>query len=144
MKKRTWIWGGLAAAVIAIVVIVLWPAPDPLADAETVAIRVGDEPAPAAVDFESELRVVLGDRDIRIVSDEASADILLSLTDLRVNLGDIEISLSEGRWSGRASAECVLTDVRTGDVHTMDFILRIENDAVSARLVPRKFWQVWK
>jgi len=61
-----------------------------------------------------------------------------------VNLGDIEISLSEGRWSGRASAECVLTDVRTGDVHTMDFILRIENDAVSARLVPRKFWQVWK
>jgi len=125
-------------------VIVLWPAPDPLAGVETVALRVGDEPAPTAVDFESELRVILGDRDIRIVSDEASADVLLSLTDLRVNLGDIEISLTEGRLSGRASAECVLTDIRTGDVHTMDFVLRIENGTVSARLVPRKFWQVWK
>jgi len=144
MKKRTWILGSVAAVVIAIGVIVLWPAPDPLAGVETVALRVGDEPAPTAVDFESELRVILGDRDIRIVSDEASADVLLSLTDLRVNLGDIEISLTEGRLSGRASAECVLTDIRTGDVHTMDFVLRIENGTVSARLVPRKFWQVWK
>jgi hypothetical protein len=145
MKKRTWIWGGLGIIVVAIVVIVLWPAPDPLAGVETVAVRVGDEPAPSGhVDFESELRVVLGDRDIQIVSDEAMADVVLSLTDLRVNLGDIEISLTEGRLSGRANAECILTDVRTGEVHTMDFNLRIENGAVSAKLVPRKFWQFWK
>jgi hypothetical protein len=144
MKRRTWIWGALAAVVIAAVVIVLWPAHDPLAGVETVAIRVGDEIQPSAVDFESELRVALGDRHVRIVSNEATADVILSLTDLRVNLGDIEISLTEGRLSGRASAECVLTDVRTGDVHTMDFLLRIENGTVTARLVPRKFWQVWK
>ena len=145
MSRRNWIWGGIAAVVVAVVVIVLWPAPDPLAGVETVAVRVGDESASAGgIDFESELRVVLGDRDIRIVADEASADLILSLTDLRVDLGDIEISLTEGRLSGRASAECVLTDVRTGEVHTMDFHLRIENGTVSAELVPRKFWQVWK
>jgi len=145
MSRGNWIWGGLAAVVVAIVVIVLWPAPDPLAGVETVAIRVGDEPTRSGdVDFESELRVVLGNRDIEIVSDEASADVVLSLTDLRVNLGDIEISLTEGRLSGRASAECVLTDVRTGGVHTMDFTLRIENGEVSAELVPRKFWEFWK
>lgn len=144
MSKRTWIWSGLAAIVVAVVVIVLWPAPDPLAGVETVAVRVGDEPASGDVDFESELRVVLGDRDIEIVSDEASADVVLSLTDLRVNLGDIEISLTEGRLSGRASAECILTDVRTGEVHTMDFYLRFENGSVRAELVPRKFWQFWK
>ena len=144
MSKRTWIWGGIAAVVVAVVVIVLWPAPDPLAGVETVAVRVGDRPASGDVDFESELRIVFGNRDIEIVSDEASADAVLSLTDLRVNLGDVEISLTEGRLSGRASAECVLTDVRTGEVHTMDFYLRFENGSVRADLVPRKFWQFWK
>ena len=144
MSKRTWIWGGLAVVVVAVVVIVLWPAPDPLAGVETVAVRVGDRPASGDVDFEGELRVILGDRDIEIVSDEASADAVLSLTDLRVNLGNVEISLTEGRLSGRASAECVLTDVRTGEVHTMDFYLRFDNGSVRAELVPRKFWQFWK
>jgi len=144
MSERTWIWGGLAVVVVAVVVIVLWPAPDPLAGVETVAVRVGDRPASGDVDFEGELRVVLGDRDIEIVSDEASADAVLSLTDLRVNLGNVEISLTEGRLSGRASAECVLTDVRTGEVHTMDFYLRFDNGSVRAELVPRKFWQFWK
>ena len=75
---------------------------------------------------------------------ESRAERFLALSELRVNLGDIEISLTEGRLSGRASAECILTDVRTGEVHTMDFNLRIENGSVSAKLVPRKFWQFWK
>ncbi len=145
MKQRTWIGGGLAAVAIAVVVILLWPAADPLAGVETVAVRVGDEPSSSGgIDFESELHVILGDRDIRIVSDEATADVVLSLTDLRVNLGDVEFSLTDGRLSGRASAECVLTDVRTGAVHTMDFNLRIEDGEVSAELVPRKFWHFWK
>ena len=144
MSKRTRVLGGLGAVVVAVVVIVLWPAPDPLAGVETVALRIGDEPTSGDVDFESELRVVLGDRDIEIVSDDALADVVLSLTDLRVNLGDIEISLTEGRLSGRASAECVLTDLRTDKVHTMDFYVRFEDGSVRAELVPRKFWQFWK
>jgi len=144
MNRRSCIWGGVAAVIAAVVAIILWPAPDPLAGVETVAVRVGDGPASGEIDFESELRVVLGNRDIRIVSDEAAADVILSLTDFRVNLGDIEISLTEGRLSGRASAECILTDVRSGEVHTMDFHLRIENGTISAELTSRKFWQVWK
>jgi len=145
MNKRASIFTAAAILVAAILAVLLWPAPDPLADVETVAVRVGDEQASSrGVDFNSELLVVLGDRNIQIVSDEASADVILSLTDLNVNLGDIEISLTEGRLSGRASAECILTDVRTGKVHTMDFNLRIENGTVSAELIPRKFWQFWK
>ena len=144
MKSRRWVWSIPAAIVVAVVVIVVWPAADPLAGIESVAIRVGDEPQPAAVNFDDELRVVLGDRGIRIVADEGSADVVLSLTDLRVNLGDIEISLTEGSLSGRASAECVLTDVRTGEVHTMDFHVRVENGTVRAELVARKFWEFWK
>ncbi len=145
MSKRNWIIGVVGIVVAAIAAIVLWPAQDPLAGVETVAVRVGDGYEPAdRIDFESELLVVLGDRDIQIVPDEGSADVVLSLTDFRVNLGDIEISLTEGRLSGRASAECILTDVRTGKVHTMDFYLRIENGTVAADLVARKFWEFWK
>jgi hypothetical protein len=72
------------------------------------------------VDFESELRGVLGNRDIQIVLDEATADVVLALSGLCVSLGDIEISLTEGRLSGRASTECIPTDIRTGEVHTMN------------------------
>jgi len=145
MSKRMGIWGGLGIIVLAIVAIVLWPAPDPLAGVETVAVRVGDEPRPSGtVDFKSELRGVLGNRDIQIVSDEATADVVLALSGLRVNLGDIEISLTEGRLSGRASAECIPTDIRTSEVHTMNLNLKIENGSVSAKLVPRKFQQFWK
>jgi hypothetical protein len=52
--------------------------------------------------------------------DEATADVVLALSGLCVSLGDIEISLTEGRLSGRASTECIPTDIRTGEVHTMN------------------------
>ena len=146
MQTRTkWILGIAAAIVAAVVIIVLWPAPDPLANAETVAIRVGgDEPSQGGIDYREELGVVLSGRDLRIVSDESSADVVLVLNDFRVNLGDIQISLTNGQLNGRASAVCVVTNLRTGDVHTMDFLLRIENGEVRADLVARKFWQFWK
>ena len=146
-RMRPWLWVGgfLWVVIIAAIIIVLLPAPDPLAGVDTVAIRVGDEPAaPQGVDFEDELRLVLGDRDIRIVGGEASADVILSLEDFSFNLGDIEISLTEGRLRGRASAVCRVTDVETGETHILDFHLRLEDGEVSAELVPRKFWQFWK
>jgi hypothetical protein len=135
---------GVAVVVVAVAVIVLWPATDPLAGVETVAVRVGSEPATSGVDFESELHVALGGRDIRIVADEAVADIVLELTDFVVNLGDVQISLTEGSLRGRATALCKLTEVRTGKVHVMDFVLTFEGDAVRAELLPRKFWEFWK
>ena len=135
----------MAVVVAAIVIIVLWPAPDPLAGVETVAVRVGDEQATSSgVDFESGLRVALGNRHIRIVSDEASADVVLSLTDLSVKLGNVELLLADGDVSVRASAECRLTDVRTGKRYVLDLRIRYENQMTTAELVGRKFWQFWK
>jgi hypothetical protein len=143
-KRRRWIGGIVGVVAVALVAIALWPASDPLADVETVAIRVGDNAIPSEVDVEGELRVVLGDREIRVTSDEAAADIVLELTDFVVNLGDIEISLTGGRLRGKASAICRLTEVRTGKVHVMDFVLTFENETVRAELLPRKFWEFWK
>ena len=146
-KMRPWLWVGgfLWILIIAAVIIVLLPAPDPLAGVETVAVRVGDGPAaPQGVSFEEELRVVLGTRDIRIVADESSADVVLSLEDFSFNLGDIEISLTDGELRGRASAVCRVTDLSTGESHVLDFHVKIGNGAVSARLIPRKFWEFWK
>ena len=146
-KMRPWLWigGFLWVLIIAAVIIVLLPAADPLAGVETVAIRVGNEPAaPQGVSFEDELRVVLGTRDIRIVADESLADVILSLEDFSFNLGDIEISLTGGELRGRASAVCRVTDVETGESHVLDFALKIQNGTVSAELKPRKFWVFWK
>ncbi len=146
MQAQTkWILGIVGVLAAAIVIVALWPAPDPLANVETVAVRVGDdEPSQGGIDYQEELGIVLSGRNLRIVSDESAADVVLALNDFRVNLGDIEISLTDGHVSGRASAVCVVTDVRTGEVHTMDFLLRFENGEVHADLVARKFWQFWK
>ena len=146
MKKR---WRVTMAAVlvlcVALAAVLLWPAPDPLADVETVAVRFDVvDVSTSRVDFERELLVILGERDIRIVSDETTADVVLSLTNLTVNLGDIEFSFSDGGFRGRASAVCTLLDVRTGKSHVMDFHLTIENGRAEAELVPRKFWEFWK
>jgi len=137
---------GIAVALVAVVlVIVLWPAPDPLANVDAVAVRVGHGAAASeAFDFEAELGVVLSGRNIRVVSDEASADLVLSLDNFSFNLGDIQISLTDGNFQGKASAVCVVTDVRTGKTHTMDFMIQVENGHVRAELVGRKFWQFWK
>ena len=146
MKKTgRWIGGILAAVIVAIVVIVLWPAADPLAGVETVAVRLGGEAIGGGpIDVENELRAFIGDHDIQIVADEDAADVVLDVTDVTVNLGDIQVSLNEGGIRGHASAICTLRDVRTGKIHVMDFHIRIDGSGVHADLVPRKFWQVWK
>lgn len=134
----------LISIVVVVAVIALWPAPDPLAGVETVAVRVGSGAESSTVDMEGELEVVLGDRDIRVVSDESLADVTLEITDLSVNLGDVEISLSDAGLRGRISAICTVRDVRTDRTHLMDFHLRFDSNGVRADLVGRKFWHVWK
>jgi len=145
MKKRLWLGGVLGAVVIAVVVILLWPAADPLEGIQTVAVRFGSDDANSdGIDVEDQLFVVLGDRNVTIVSDESQADAVLEVTDLTVNLGDVEISLTDVGLRGRASAICTLRDVRTDRTHVMDFHLRFEGGRVAADLVPRKFWEFWK
>jgi len=144
MSSRAW-WIVGAVVVVAVVAVVLWPAPDPLANVDTVAIRVGNEPSsPQVIDFETQLELVLSGRNIRVVSDEAEADLVLSLDDFRVNLGDIQISLTDGNLQGKASAVCIVTDVETGKTHTMDFTIQLKHGEVRAQLVGRKFWEFWK
>ena len=143
-KRAQWASGIGIAVVVIVAVVLLWPAADPLAGIKTVAVRVGNEPAPAAFDFGTELEVVLGRHDIRIVSDEASADAVLALTAARLNLGNVEVNFASGAVSGRASAVCRITDVRTGRKHVMDFRVEVRNGQVRADLVPRRFWEFWK
>ncbi len=146
MTKRGWRIVGAVVVVAAIIaVVLLWPAPDPLAGVRTVAIRVGNEPSPAGVlDLEAALRIKLGDRDIRIISDEGSADAVLALTAARLNLGNVEVNFTSGTVNARATAVCRITDVRTGRSHVMDFRVVAANGVVRANLVARKFWQFWK
>ncbi|MBC7220428.1 hypothetical protein H5T55_02965 [Candidatus Bipolaricaulota bacterium] len=147
MRTKTVI--GLAVAIVgvALLVVVLWPAPDPLARVETVAIRPPDwekEPANPAVrvPFMDGLTVTLGERNIRIVADPQAADAILVVRDIRVE--SLEFRLESGQLTGRVSATCVLTEVRTGETRIMDFALEIKDGGVRATLVARKFWQFWK
>lgn len=145
--KRGWsiALGIVAVVVVAIVVIVVWPAPDPLADAETVYLQLaGVENEPGGNEAQVGLEIVLGDRDLTIVSDRSAADVALELEDLRVDLAEVEFSFTEGEFRGKARAECRITDLRTAKTYTMDLIVRVEGDEVSADLVGRKFWHFWK
>lgn len=145
--KRGWsiALGIVAVVVVAIVVIVVWPAPDPLADAETVYLQLaGVEDEPGGNEAQAGLEIVLGDRDLTIVSDRAAADVALELEDIRVDLAEVEFSFTEGEFRGKARAECRITDLRTEKTYTMDLIVRVEGGDVSADLVGRKFWQFWK
>ncbi len=144
-KRGRWIGGVVAVVAVIVAVVLLWPAPDPLAGVRTVALRVGNEPAAAGVlDLEAALRVKLGERDIRIVSDEGSADAVLAVTAARLNLGNVEVNFTSGNVSGRASAVCRITDVRTGRSYVMDFRVVVAKGEVRADLVGRRFWQFWK
>ena len=146
MRKRTSI-GIAAVLVVTALIIVLWPAPDPLARVDTVAIRPPDwerDPANQAVrgPFMDGLTVTLNQRNVRIVADAGAADAVLVVQDVRV--GSIEIRLDSGQLRARMSATCVLTEVRTGKTQVMDFTLEIRDGTVRASLVARKFWQFWK
>ncbi len=143
-RKGRWILGISGGVLVVLLLLLLWPAPDPLRDAETVALRFGAEPASSPLDVESELQVVLNDRDLRIVSDEQTADVVLAVTDLQLSLGDVQISFADGRVAGRATAVCTVVDQRTGKRYWMDFVIRIKNGELTARLVPRRFWEFWK
>jgi len=146
-KTWKWILSGLAVVVIACVIVVMWPAGDPLAGVESVAVAPpdwSDSPQGGAVrgPFLQGLEVTLEDRDIRIVGSADQADAVLAVEEVR--LGRIDVRIDQGGITGRATAVCVLTDQRTGERHFMDFTLTVRNGEVRARLVPRRFWEVWK
>lgn len=148
MKRRFALTGSAVAIVaIGIAVVLLWPAGDPLAGVETVAVQGpnwGDSPQRGVIEgpFLRGLEVTLGDKRITIVGRADEADAILAIKE--VKLGRIEVLIQGGEIRGRASATCTLTDLRTGEEHVMDFYLTLEKGSVEARLVARRFWQVWK
>jgi hypothetical protein len=144
MARRSWILVGASAVVVAVGVILAWPAPDPFAGVDTVALRIGNEASSSVVDFADELRVVLGRRDLQIVSDERTADAVLALTNARLGLGDVELALTGGKVSGRATAVCRVVNVRTGRAYVMDLVVTLRDGGVRASLVGRRFWEFWK
>jgi len=144
MTRRSWILVGASAVVVAVIVILAWPAPDPFVGVDTVALRIGDEASSSVVDFAGDLRIVLGRRDLRIVSDERTADAVLALTNARLGLGNVELALAGGKLTGRATAVCRVVNVRTGRAYVMDLVVTLRDGDVGANLVGRRFWEFWK
>ncbi len=147
MQAKTSIGAALGIAATAVLVVVLWPTPDPLANVSTVAIRPPDwerDSANQAVrgPFMDGLTVTLNERNVRIVADTQAADAVLVVRDVRVEA--IELRLDSGQLTGRVNATCVLTELQTGDTWVMDFTLELRNGTVRASLAARKFWQFWK
>jgi len=144
--SRSWKKGVSTTGILAVViaVVLLWPAHDPLAGVETVAVRMGGVVADTSLNLKDALEVDLGERNIQIVSDEATADAVIELTDLNVNLGDIEISISDAGVRGEIRVILSVRDVQTERAQLMDFYLRFDTSGVRADLVARKFWHVWK
>lgn len=147
MRAKTWVSAAIVVLATALLVVILWPAEDPLANVSTVAIQPPDwertDPGQAVrVQFMDGLTVTLGRRDIRIVTDPKIADAVLVVRDVRVE--GFEFRLDSGQLTGRLSATCVFTELRTGRARVMDFTLELRNGTVRATLAARKFWQFWK
>lgn len=145
MRRQTKLWMGVSLMLaVGLVVALVWPAPNPFTDAQTVAIRSSSSSSASSINFREELQLVLSGRDLRIVSDESAADLVVTLDEVRVSLGSVEVTLSDGDLRGRASAVCIVTDVRSGRTYTMDFLVRFDTKGVHASLRGRRFWQFWK
>ncbi len=142
--KARWLVG-TGVLVVGVAVALAWPPSDPFAGARTVALRTESGGAnSSAIDVDAELRVVLNERDLVIVSDERAADVVLALTDARFDLGDAQLVLRDGKLMGRAIAVCRIVNVKTERAHVMDLVLTLRDGRVSASLVGRRFWEFWK
>ncbi|MCR4403991.1 MAG: hypothetical protein NUW06_01620 [Candidatus Acetothermia bacterium] len=146
MKSR-WVLGIPAVVAVAVLVVVLWPTGDPFAGVETVAIQ-GPDWGRSAQDeliqgpFIEGLEITLDEKNIRIVGNVNEADAVLAIRDLK--LGKIELTIEGGQVRGRASATCVLKNLKTNEEYLLDFYLTLEDSRLEARLETRKFWQFWK
>jgi hypothetical protein len=147
MRRWTILGSVLAVLAIAVVIVVLWPSKDPLAGVQTVAVQGPDwGKTPQATTIQTPflhgLEITLGQKHVTIVPTREQADAVLAVDE--VKLGRIELVIQNGEFRGSASATCTLTNVRTGEKHRMAFYLTVRNGTVDARLVPIRFWQVWR
>ncbi|MCX6091591.1 MAG: hypothetical protein NTX23_01785 [Candidatus Bipolaricaulota bacterium] len=144
MSRRAWVLLCVSLAVVAVAAVLAWPPADPFAGVKTVALRTSVESASPAVDVAAELEVVLGNRNLRIVSDERTADVVLAVTNARFDLGNVQLALNGGKLSGRATAVCRVVNVKTNRAYVMDLVMTLRDGNARANLVGRRFWEFWK
>ncbi len=144
MSRKAWVLLVAGLVVAAVAVVLAWPPADPFAGAKTVALRSTTDASSSGVDVAAELEVVLGHRNLRIVSDERSADVVLAVTNARFDLGNLQLALSGGKLTGRATAVCRVVNVRTGRAYVTDLVMTLRDGEVRASLVGRRFWEFWK
>jgi len=147
MRRWTVFGSVLAVVVIALLVVVFWPSKDPLAGVQTVAVQNPDwskTPQGGIIEtpFLHGLEITLSNKHITIVGRQDQADALLVVDEIK--LGRIELVLQGGEFKGSLSATCTLTDLRSGQKHRMAFSLTLRNGVVEARLIPQRFWQIWR
>ena len=146
MKRKTIAWiSSVTILIAAVVLVVLWPAPDPLRNAQTVYLETGsDQSGHGSAEMEEGIGFVLNDRNLVLVSTRAEADAEINVQDISVNLGDVTVSLGQGGLSGEVKATCRVTNLHSNKTYTMDLTVTVHAGTVSAKLVGRKFWEIWK
>jgi len=77
-----------------------------------------------------------------VVEDPAEADLLLEISEVR--LEEAELTLGEGGLSGKLSATCLATDLRTGEAHRLFLYVTLEDGVLQAKLVAKRPWQFWR
>jgi len=144
MIKRSWVLtlGGIVLLLIG--ALLLWPTSDPLANVQTVALQLpGQQSQPAAEKTGSEqpplargLKVALGERHIRIITDPEAADALIS-----VEFDQADIHLDQNGI--QATARCIITK-KNGQRGVLLLTLTVDQQGIHARLVQPKSWQFWR
>jgi len=138
MKTRSWVIT-IGVIIIAILVIIFWPASDPFAGVKAVSIAgIEGTPVPPNVrdSTSAGLEITLKDRQIKIVANAAEAD-----ATLEIKLDETGFQLDKNGL--RISTVCILTK-KNGERHVMDLYITVDQEGIQAKLVERKFWQVWK
>ncbi len=131
----------------AVLVLVLWPAPDPLWQASSVALDFGETPTDPAgqawitAGLALSLETRTG-RRITVGTDPTQADCLLVVRSIRLHQGQLRWE-DQGLW-GKAEATCQVVEVASGRKVTYDLVLELRNGELRATLRPRKFWEFWK
>ena len=123
---------------IATIAVVLWPAPDPLAGVESIAIEADPGPLSELVNGSE---ITLGNHSIRIVNSTDQADAVISFIDVVGGEGAFEISTESGLT---VQTHFVLEVLKNGERTYMDLYVKFENGELRTNLVGRKFYEVWK
>ncbi len=136
MRTRSWATVVLIVG-LALGLVFLWPAPDPFAGVETVALATPSGEAlrlPQGV--LDGLEIALGDRNVRLVTRPDEADAVLAIEPEAAQIFIDERGL-------RARVRCTLTERRTGERYTLDLYVTLDDRGLNAKLVVRRPWEVW-